>query len=103
MQFLLIAYDGKDDKALERRMAVREAHMALADINKATGHALYGGAILDDNGKMIGSMMVVDYPDQAAVDAWLKEEPYVTGKVWTHIEVKPFRLGPTFCAAKSAA
>jgi hypothetical protein len=30
MQFVVIAYDGTDEAALDRRMAVREAHLALA-------------------------------------------------------------------------
>jgi uncharacterized protein YciI len=41
---------------------------------------------------MNGSMLVVDLPDRAAVDAWLARDPYVTGKVWQRIEVKPFRI-----------
>lgn len=28
MQFLVLVYDGKDDRAMERRMAKREAHLA---------------------------------------------------------------------------
>ena len=52
---------------------------------------LVGGAILDDAGEMIGSMLLVDFPDREGVDAWLSVDPYVTEGVWREIEVTPFR------------
>ena len=51
-----------------------------------------GGAILDDTGAMIGSATIVEFPDRAALDAWLARDPYVTGGVWQKIEVRPFRV-----------
>lgn len=35
MQFLVIGKDGTDEKAMERRMAVRQAHLKLGDKNGA--------------------------------------------------------------------
>jgi uncharacterized protein len=96
MQFLLIAYDATDVDALNRRMVAREAHLALVNINQAKGHAKYGAAILDDSGKMIGSMMVVEYPDRAALDAWLAAEPYMAQKVWDKITIQPCKIAPSF-------
>jgi uncharacterized protein YciI len=96
MQFLVIAYDGTDDKALERRMASREAHLAGIQRMIAEGKALYGVAILNDREQMAGSVMVVEYASRAEVDAWLKSEPYVTGDVWRKIEVSPARVPPIF-------
>ena len=87
MQFLVIGKDGKDEKAIERRMAVRKAHIKLGDEMKATGERWYGCVLLDDNGKMIGSMAVMDFPSERKLQDWLKVEPYVTGKVWKSIEV----------------
>lgn len=94
MQFLVIAYDGTDEAALDRRMAVREAHIEGARAMKAEGSMIVGGAILDDQGRMIGSSCIVEMPDRAAVDAWLARDPYVTGNVWQKIEVRPFRCAP---------
>jgi uncharacterized protein YciI len=91
MQFLIIAHDGTDEGALERRMAVREPHIIGARAMKAAGTMIVGGAILDDDGRMIGSSCIVEMPDRAAVDAWLASDPYVTGGVWREIEVRPFR------------
>lgn len=96
MQFLVTAYDGTDSMALERRMAARPAHLELGGRLRAEGRHLYGVALLDEGGRMIGSVLVTDYPSRADLDAWLREEPYVTGKVWERIEVRPCRVGPSF-------
>lgn len=96
MQFLVQAKDYTDEKALERRMAAREAHLSLVEKKKAQGKHLLGAALLDGDGKMIGSVMIVDYPDREAVDEWLKMEPYMTEKVWASVEVTPCRIAPPF-------
>lgn len=96
MQFLVIGYDGTDDKALDRRMAVREAHLAGVRKMKADGTAIFGIALLDDQEKMIGSVMAMDFPSRTELDAWLKIEPYVTGDVWLKIDVLPARVPPIF-------
>lgn len=92
MQFLLTASDGTDDGALERRMKVRPSHLEKVAQLKKQGEFLVGGAILDDNGKMIGSMIVYDFPDRQALDKYLETEPYVTSGTWQKIEIRPFRL-----------
>jgi uncharacterized protein len=40
---------------------------------------------------MVGSMLLVEFPDRGGLDAWLEADPYVTGGVWKEIEVRPFR------------
>lgn len=92
MQFVVIARDGSDEKALERRMKAREAHLANVAKLKEPEKMLMGGAMLDDSGKMIGSVMVFDFPDRAGLDAWLKSDPYSTGGVWKSMEVNSFRV-----------
>ncbi|MDP4091540.1 MAG: YciI family protein [Bacillota bacterium] len=96
MQYIVTAYDGKDEGALERRMAVRSQHMELVEKMLKEGRDLCGAAILDDDGKMIGSMLVVDFPTREGLDEWLKIEPYVVGKVWEQIEIKPCKVAPAF-------
>ena len=92
MQFLLLGYDGTDAGALQRRMAVREDHFRRISLLKKAGEFLFGGAILDEGGKMIGSMIVYDFPDRQSLEEILKDEPYLTGGVWKKTEIKPFRL-----------
>ncbi len=92
MQFIVIAYDGTDPGALERRMTVREEHLEKIAVLKNKGEFLAGGAILDDSGKMTGSMIVYEFPDRNALDEMLKDEPYFTCGVWQKVEIRPFRM-----------
>jgi uncharacterized protein len=92
MQFLLVAYDGIDFEALERRMKARPEHLEKIGVLKKRGEFLLGGAILDDNGTMIGSMIVYEFPDRSALDESLKTEPYIIQGVWKKIEIRPYRL-----------
>jgi len=92
MQFLLLAYDGTDPDALQRRLKVRDEHLRRIRGLKKDGEFLFGGAMLDEEGKMTGSMIVYDYPDRESLDEMLKNEPYLSGGVWKKVEIKPFRL-----------
>jgi len=92
MQFLLTAYDGKDGEAQGRRLSSRPDHLEKIRELKASGEFLFGGAILDDNGNMIGSMIVYEFPDRKTMDERLKDEPYIYAGVWKKIEIVPFRL-----------
>ena len=96
MQFVVTGYDGTDEQALARRLAVREAHIASIDKMRNTGNMLFGAAILDDHEKMIGSMIVCDVASRQELDEWLKIEPYVVGNVWHKIEIKRCKVGPSF-------
>ena len=92
MQFMVVAYDGTDEGALNRRLAVRDSHIAGAIELKNKGNLIAGGAILDDAGRMIGSTTYVAFESRAELDAWLEIDPYVTGDVWRDITITPIRL-----------
>ena len=94
MQFAVTALDHTDPDALSRRLAHREAHLAGVRELIAKGHFLSGGAILDDNGNMIGSTLHLDFADRATLDRSLQNDPYVAGKVWDRIDVRQVRLVP---------
>jgi uncharacterized protein YciI len=91
MQFLVMAKDGTDEGAIERRTRTRPSHLESIEPLVDSGNVLVGGALLSDAGDMIGSMVLVDFADRKDVDAWLASDPYVTGGVWQEIEVTPFR------------
>jgi uncharacterized protein len=100
MQFLIIGRDGKDQAALERRLAAREQHIALGDKMRDQGKMVFGAAILDEGGKMCGSVLICDFDSRAELEQWLKEEPYVTGNVWQDIQVEHCKVGPSFVGMK---
>ncbi|MBM3489088.1 MAG: hypothetical protein FJX68_01350 [Alphaproteobacteria bacterium] len=102
MQFLIIARDGRDARALERRLKVRAQHLANAERLQHAGHLLIGGALLDDDGQMIGSAAVAEFDSRAELDDWLRTDPYVTGHVWQHIEVIPYRVAPHYTFTRQA-
>ena len=56
MDFALICRDGRD--ALQRRLAARVEHMAGLKTGKTDGTIVDGGAILDDEGNMVGSVVL---------------------------------------------
>jgi len=91
-QYILYAWDGTDEAAPARRMTARPAHFENARKMKANGNFVIGGAMLDDHGKMIGSMMVVQFELPEQLQHWMQTEPYIVGKVWEKIEVRPFRV-----------
>jgi uncharacterized protein len=91
MQFLVIAKDGTDDEAIERRLRTRPSHLESIGPLVDSGRVLLGGAILSDAGDMVGSMLLIDFPRLEDVDAWLASDPYVTEGVWREIEIRPFR------------
>lgn len=95
-QFVIIAYDAKDDDAMSRRMVAREAHTKAMAQARADGNMICGAALLDEAGKMIGSNIIVNYPSRKELDAWLATEPYVAGKVWENITVINAKLGDSF-------
>ena len=91
MDFLVIAMDGDDNGALGRRMAAREDHLAGIRKLKEQGHLVAGGAILDDDGNMIGSTVILDFPDRESVEKCVAEDPYTKGDVWRDVTIRPFR------------
>lgn len=95
-QFIVIGHDGTDEGALDRRMAARDAHLKVCEDSVASGNQLIGAAMMNEAGKMNGSVMIMDFPDRAALDEWLAREPYVSGKVWERVEVIPCKVPDTF-------
>lgn len=93
MQFLVVGRDGTDPEAPKRRQAVRSQHLALGDEMEADGSRWYGASLRDDDGNMIGSFAVMDFPTRKELDDWLEREPYVVGNVWQSVEV-------TICAVR---
>ena len=88
MQFIITARDG--EKMLEKRMAVRPRHLeGMAKLGK---RVVCAGGLLDDEGKMKGSVLILDLEDRSALDEYLRNEPYVVEHVWEKIEVETMNV-----------
>ena len=84
MQFLIKAYDGEG--MLDRRMEVRPRH--LKGMRELGAQVICAGGLLDDEGKMKGSALVMEFESCRALDEYLANEPYVTEGVWQKIDVE---------------
>lgn len=91
MQFVVIAWDEPGRDARDRRAQVRGSHLAFIESYVRAGRILVGGAILDDDQQMIGSVVLCEFATEEDLEDWLQQDPYVTGGVWHNIEVRPFR------------
>lgn len=91
MHYVIHAYDYTGSDAPARRMAIRPAHLDYARRLKEKGHFLLGGALLDPNGNMIGSMLMLDLETEDQLTEYLQTDPYIVEGVWDKIDVKPFR------------
>lgn len=93
MEFVVFGYDGKDEDAINRRLSVREAHLKNAQKLFDENKLLFASALLDESGKMNGSVMFVDYPSQEVLEEeWLKTEPYIIGKVWEKVIIRRAKI-----------
>jgi len=91
-QFMVIARDGSDRDAPARRAAARPAHLARIAGDVAAGRIVVGGAMLDEAENPVASVLVCDFPDREAIDAWLEADPYRLAGVWHRVEVTRFRV-----------
>ena len=88
MQFLIKAYDGPN--MLEKRMEVRPRH--LEGMSRLNEHIICAGGLLDEEGKMKGSALIMNFDSRAELDTYLAAEPYVIEKVWQKIEIESMNV-----------
>jgi len=97
MQFIVSGYDGQYEGSMDRRMAAREAHLAMAKQMVENKKWLYAAAMLNEEDKMTGSMIICEFDSRQAMEReWLDQEPYVLGKVWEKIEITRAQVPPLF-------
>jgi Uncharacterized protein conserved in bacteria len=88
MQFIIRAYDGADK--LAKRMEVRPRH--LENMAKVNGKVLCAGGLLNEEGSMKGSVLIMEFGSHEDVDQYLKTEPYIIEHVWEKVEVEAMNV-----------
>ena len=88
MQFIITAYDEAD--MLGKRLAVRARH--LENMSKVNGKVICAGGLLDNEGKMKGSVLIMEFADRAGLDAYLASEPYIAEHVWEKVTVEAMNV-----------
>ena len=71
MHFVIIA---RDKPTGDLRARLRTSHLEfIADKQHLFR---FGGPLIDEAGKVTGSLMILDLPDRAALDAYMAQDPY---------------------------
>ncbi|MEO0905850.1 MAG: YciI family protein, partial [Pseudomonadota bacterium] len=66
----------------------REAHLAyIAD----TGVVEMAGPILDADGQMCGSLIVLEVDDLAAAQAWAENDPYAKAGLFSDVTLRAWK------------
>jgi uncharacterized protein YciI len=74
--------------ALNVRMENRSAHV---DYLKSTDHVHLAGPLIDANGDMCGSMIVLDVPDMAAAENWVANDPYGKAELFESVTLTEWK------------
>ena len=86
MRFALMTKDKPG--ALQTRMDNREAHLAYI---AETGVVEMAGPVLDDDGQMCGSLIVLDVEDMAAAQAWADNDPYAKAGLFETVTLRAWK------------
>lgn len=74
--------------ALQTRMDNREAHLAYV---AETGVVEMAGPVLDDEGQMCGSLIVLEAEDLAAAQAWADDDPYAKAGLFSDVTLRAWK------------
>ncbi|HEY9235823.1 MULTISPECIES: YciI family protein [Phenylobacterium] len=75
--------------ALELRMATRETHLAYIAAGKEK--LKLAGPMLDADGNMAGSMLILDVADLAEAEDFAANDPYRRAGLFERVDVHPFK------------
>jgi uncharacterized protein YciI len=90
MLFMLSAQDVPN--SLEKRLAVRPDHLArLAELDKAGRLVLAGPHPNHEGEGFTGSLIVAEFDDLQAAEAWAQADPYQLTGVYQSMLIKPFK------------
>lgn len=71
------------------RQQWRSAHKEY--LGRVADHIAFAGPLFADDGEtMQGSLLVIDFPDRAAAEAWLKDEPFTQNGVYASVSIRAF-------------
>ncbi len=84
--YMMLCTDKPD--ALELRKSTRAAHLAYV---AQTGCVLQAGPLLDAQGAMAGSLIVLDLPDIEAAKAWGAGDPYAQAGLFESVRLQEWK------------
>ena len=87
-KYWILTYDYVPD-ILEKRAPFRDSHLALAGRAHEEGTLLMAGALFDP---LDGAVFVWRTDDAAAVEAFVREDPYVNAGLVTGFRIRPWTV-----------
>lgn len=86
---MLVALIARDKPgALETRMANRSAHL---DYVEQTGIVQQAGPLLNNDGQMIGSLLILEVEDVESAMQWAVNDPYSKAGLFGDVEFIPWK------------
>ena len=86
MRFALMTKDKPG--ALQTRVDTREAHLAYI---AETGVVEMAGPVLDDEGQMCGSLIVLEVDGLSAAQAWADNDPYARAGLFADVTLRAWK------------
>jgi uncharacterized protein YciI len=88
MAFLVLCMDKPDGLALRKK--TRAVHLEYMIRHKA--RVIFGGPLVNDDGdRTVGSLMMLDFSERPAVEAFLGDEPYTRAGLFESVIVRRWR------------
>lgn len=87
--FVIIGYDVPNSS--QKRAELRQKHLDRLTQLKNQNRLILAGPtpIAHEKTEMSGSLIVAEFDNISAAQAWVNEEPYLQG-VYSHCELRPF-------------
>ena len=95
MLYAIVGQDVAD--SLEKRLAVRPAHIARLQALQEQGRLILAGpfpavdAVDPAAAGFTGSLIVAEFSSLVEAETWAQADPYVTAGVYAQVVVKPFK------------
>jgi uncharacterized protein YciI len=88
MMFAIVCTDKPGRTAL--RAEVRPQHLAFLERFKA--HVFAVGPLQSDDGEtMLGSLLILDFPDRTAAEAFTAEDPYAKAGLFESVVIRRWK------------
>ena len=97
MLVLYVIYAEDNADSLEKRQAVRPAHLARLQLLRDEGRVLTAGPMpaVDSNDPgaagFTGSTVIAEFSSLEAAQAWAEADPYIAAGVYRQVAVKPYK------------
>lgn len=87
MLFAVIRHDKPD--SLNLRLSARPKHLIY--LESVLNKIIYGGALIDEEGRQIGSMLIIEVADKAEADAFACADPFVDAGLFASTTIRQFK------------